>query len=183
MNEIDAYIAAFPADVQERMEAIRAIVHEEAPQATERFCMKMPTFDMNGKWFVHFAAYSKHIGFYPHAEGVTAFMDRLTDYKTSKGTIQFPFTKPLPLDLIRDIVRYRAKENTAQADEKQEKPAKVKPVPTKKPRGYALSYAKVYPMLVAKAENKGRRKAEVDMIVFYHPGIDFHQPFSANTAD
>lgn len=109
MNEVDTYIAAFPADVQEKLVAIRQIVREEAPEATERICMNMPTFDLNGKWFVHVAAFSKHIGFYPQPEGVAAFQDRLTAYKTSKGTIQFPLSKPLPLDLIRDIVRYRAK--------------------------------------------------------------------------
>ena len=108
MNDIDLYIAGFPTEVRERLTAIRELVLEEVPQATERICMRMPTFDLNGKWFVHFAAYSKHIGFYPQPAGVEAFLDRLTEYKTSKGAIQFPLSKPLPLDLIREIVRYRA---------------------------------------------------------------------------
>lgn len=107
MNEVDAYIAKFSLEVQERLTAIRNIVYEEAPEVTERICMNMPTFDMNGKWFVHFAAYSKHIGFYPQPEGVEAFRERLKEYKTSKGAIQFPHSKPLPLDLIRDIVCHR----------------------------------------------------------------------------
>ncbi|MFV0351321.1 MAG: iron chaperone [Oscillospiraceae bacterium] len=93
MNEIGAYIATFPPDVQQRLSAIRGIVREEAPQATERICMKMPTFDLNGKWFVHFAAFPKHIGFYPQPEGIAAFKDNLTDYKTPKGTILFPLDK------------------------------------------------------------------------------------------
>lgn len=116
MYEIDAYIANFPSEVQERMKAIRSIVHEEAPQATERICMQMPTFDLNGKWFVHFSAFPKHIGFYPQPEGVAAFKEKLTGYKTSKGTIQFPLSMPLPLDLIRDIVRFRAKQSEAKSE-------------------------------------------------------------------
>jgi uncharacterized protein YdhG (YjbR/CyaY superfamily) len=171
MNEVDGYISNCPSDVRDRLTAIRNIVHEEAPQATERICMNMPTFDLNGKWFVHFAAFPNHIGFYPQPEGVTAFKDKLTGYKTSKGTIQFPISKPLPLDLIRDIVRYRATQSEGQAV-KPAKPAQTKGAPAKKPRGYALSFAKVYPLLIAKAENKGRMKAEVDLIIFWLTGYD-----------
>ena len=110
MNEADAYINDFPTDVQERLIAIRDIIRELAPQATERICMRMPTFDLNGKWLVHFAGFEKHIGFYPQPEGIIAFKDKLAGYKTSKGTIQFPMNKPLPVDLIREIVRYRVGE-------------------------------------------------------------------------
>jgi uncharacterized protein YdhG (YjbR/CyaY superfamily) len=112
MNEIDAYIGNFPADVQERLNAIRNIVRELAPQATERICMRMPTFDLNGKWLVHFAGFEKHIGFYPQPEGITAFKEQLKDYKTSKGAVQFPLNKPLPIDLIREIVQYRVNEQS-----------------------------------------------------------------------
>jgi len=110
MNEIDTYISGFSGDVQEKLSAICAIIREETPQATERICMRMPTFDLNGKWLVHFAAFPKHIGFYPQPEGVEAFKEKLTGYKTTKGTIQFPLSKPLPLDLLREIVRYRVNE-------------------------------------------------------------------------
>jgi len=109
MNEIDTYISGFSPEIQEKLKAIRDMIREEAPMATERICMNMPTYDLNGKWLVHFAAFSKHIGFYPQPEGVEAFQDKLTEYKTSKGAIQFPLSKPLPLELIRDIVRYRVK--------------------------------------------------------------------------
>lgn len=108
MNEVDAYIKGFPDEVQERLSAIRDIIHEIVPQATERICMRMPTYDLNGKWLVHFAGFEKHIGFYPQPEGVIAFKEKLTGYKTSKGSIQFPLNKPLPLDLIREIVMFRA---------------------------------------------------------------------------
>lgn len=113
MNEIDAYINGYPDEVQERLIAIRQIIKELAPEATERICMKMPTYDLNNKWLVHFAAFPKHIGFYPQPEGVLAFKDKLTDYKTSKGTIQFPLNQPLPLDLIREIVQFRVEEQSS----------------------------------------------------------------------
>ncbi|MDR0432466.1 MAG: DUF1801 domain-containing protein [Bifidobacteriaceae bacterium] len=108
VSEVDAYIAGFPAHVSQRLNAIRQIVREVAPTATERICMRMPTFDLQGKWFVHYAAYEKHIGFYPQPDGVAAFRDKLKEYKTSKGAIQFPLDKPLPVDLIREIVTHRA---------------------------------------------------------------------------
>lgn len=107
MNEVESYIKGFPVEVQERLNAIREIVREIAPQATERICMRMPTYDLNGKWLVHFAGFEKHIGFYPQPEGIIAFTEKLIGYKTSKGTIQFPLNKPLPLDLIREIVKFR----------------------------------------------------------------------------
>lgn len=110
MNAVDAYIKGFPVEVQERLTAMRNIVLELAPHSTERICMRMPTYDLNGKWLVHFAAYEKHIGFYPQPEGITAFKEKLTNYKTSKGTVQFPLSKPLPLDLIREIVKFRVDE-------------------------------------------------------------------------
>ncbi len=110
MNEIDIYIESFPSETQEKLRQIRQIIQNAAPLATERICMRMPTYDLNGKWLVHFAGYEKHIGFYPQPEGIIAFKDRLVGYKTSKGTIQFPLKNPLPLDLIRDIVEYRVKE-------------------------------------------------------------------------
>lgn len=122
MNKIDAYINTFPDEVRERLTTIREIVRELAPEATERICMRMPTFDLHGKWLVHFAGFAKHIGFYPQPEGILAFLDKLTPYKTTKGAIQFPLDAPLPVELIREIVQYRVtsqpvenSENTPQA--------------------------------------------------------------------
>lgn len=112
MNEVDSYIKSFPIEVQERLTAIREIIQEIAPQATERICMRMPTYDLNGKWLVHFAGYAKHIGFYPQPEGIVAFKGKLSRYKTSKGAVQFPLNEPLPLDLIRDIVNFKVREQS-----------------------------------------------------------------------
>ncbi len=77
----------------------------------------MPTFYLHGN-LVHFAAYEHHIGFYPTPSGIAAFQDQLKKYKSSKGAVQFPIDKPLPLALIRKIVRYRVKENLQKAEAK-----------------------------------------------------------------
>ncbi|MDR0416842.1 MAG: DUF1801 domain-containing protein, partial [Propionibacteriaceae bacterium] len=112
MNDVDAYIAGCPAEVQTRLQTIRSIVKELAPQATERICMRVPTFDLNGGWLIHYAGFAKHIGFYPQPSGIAAFADRLKGYKTSKGAVQFPLDQPLPTDLIRAITAYRVAEQS-----------------------------------------------------------------------
>lgn len=112
MNDVEKYIAEFPEEVQKKLNELRESILELAPNAKERICMRMPTYDLNGKWLVHFAAFTKHIGFYPQPEGIVAFEDKLKEYKTTKGTIQFPLDKPLPMELIREIIQYRVKEQT-----------------------------------------------------------------------
>lgn len=112
MNEVEKYIDEFPKEVQEKLNELRENILELAPNAQERICMRMPTYDLNGKWLVHFAAFKKHIGFYPQPEGIVAFQDKLKGYKTTKGTIQFPIDEPLPIELIREIIKYRVKEQT-----------------------------------------------------------------------
>jgi len=109
-NNIDEYIAGFPAEIQGLLEQMRATVKNVAPQAEEVISYGMPAFKLNGI-LVWFAAYSKHIGFYPHNTGIVAFKKELTPYKSSKGAIQFPLDKPLPLDLIAEIVKFRVIEN------------------------------------------------------------------------
>ena len=109
---IDAYIAQYPAEQQELMRRVRAIVHEEAPQAEERMSWGMHTFFYRHN-LVHFAVQQRHLGFYPGASGVAAFAEKLADYHTSKGAIQFPFAKPIPFDLIREIVAFRVREEEA----------------------------------------------------------------------
>jgi uncharacterized protein YdhG (YjbR/CyaY superfamily) len=114
ITSIDAYIAGFPPDIQERLQAVRRTIHEAAPDAVERIAYQMPTFSLHGN-LVHFAAFKNHIGFYPAPTGIEAFAEELARYEGSKGAIRFPLDEPLPLDLIRRIVEYRAAENTANA--------------------------------------------------------------------
>lgn len=110
--QIDAYIEAQPAEVQPRLRALRALIQEEAPEATERMAYGLPTFYLNGN-LVHFGGFSRHIGLYPTPSGVTAFDAELAPYKRSKGAVQLPLDEPMPEQLIRRIVRHRVEENRA----------------------------------------------------------------------
>ncbi len=103
----DEDIARFPKDVQRLLQTFRRTIHEAAPEAEEGISYQMPTFKLYGKNLVHFAAAKNHIGFYPTPSGVAAFPKELAGYKTAKGSIQFPLDQPLPLPLIRKIVKFR----------------------------------------------------------------------------
>ena len=114
---IDDYIASFPQEVQVILEKLRQTIRQAAPDATEKISYQMPTFYLNGN-LVHFAAYKNHIGFYPAPSGIGAFEAELSEYKTSKGAIQFPIDKPLPLALVKKIVAFRVDENLAKTPPK-----------------------------------------------------------------
>jgi uncharacterized protein YdhG (YjbR/CyaY superfamily) len=113
-QSIDEYIAAFPAEVQKRLQEIRSVIKSAAPQATEKISYQMPTFYLNGN-LVHFAAFKNHIGFYPVPSGIEAFKRELSKYAQGKGSVQFPLDEPLPLALIRKIVKFRVAENLKKA--------------------------------------------------------------------
>ncbi|MCX6333011.1 MAG: DUF1801 domain-containing protein [Bacteroidia bacterium] len=119
-SNIDEYISGFPEPVQKRLKDIRAAIKKAAPEAREKISYQMPSFTMDGV-LVYFAAHSNHIGFYPLTTGIEAFKEELSGYQTSKGTIQFPHNKPLPLSLITKIVKFRAVENLAKAKLKAKK--------------------------------------------------------------
>lgn len=106
----DEYIAQFPPDVREKLQQMRAVMKEAAPDAVEKISYQMPTFYLNGN-LVHFAAYARHIGFYPAPSGIEAFKEELSQFKGAKGSVQFPLDQPLPMDLISRIVRFRVTEN------------------------------------------------------------------------
>ncbi|MCX6554203.1 MAG: DUF1801 domain-containing protein [Candidatus Aminicenantes bacterium] len=114
MNE---YIVAFPKDVRKILRELRAAIKAVAPGAGETISYGIPTFFLNGN-LVHFAAYKKHIGFYPTSSGIRTFKKELSPYKTSTGTVQFPIDKPLPLALIKKMVRFRVVENKKKYKEK-----------------------------------------------------------------
>ena len=107
---IDEYIATFPINIQSILQELRQVIKESAPNAEEAIRYQMPTFRLNGN-LVHFAAFKKHIGFYPTPSGTESFKNELSNYETSKGTIRFPLDKPIPFDLVKKIVKYRVKEN------------------------------------------------------------------------
>jgi uncharacterized protein YdhG (YjbR/CyaY superfamily) len=107
---IDEYIRMFSKPVQEKLESIRRLVRELAPDALEKISYRIPTFYLNGN-LVHFAAFTHHIGFYPTSRGISEFQEALSAYKNAKGSVQFPMDEPLPLDLIRRIVKFRVEQN------------------------------------------------------------------------
>ena len=106
-TSIDEYIAEFPKPVQEILEKIRSIIHQAAPDAKETISYGMPAFKLK-KILVYFAAFKKHIGFYPTASGIEAFKTEVSSYISGKGSVQFPLDAPIPYDLIEKIVKYRA---------------------------------------------------------------------------
>lgn len=114
-KDIDEYIAGFPNDVQAILEKIRMTIRRAAPDAEETISYKMPTFNLRGNYLVYFAAYKKHIGLYPAPIGNAEFNEELSVYAAGKGTLRFPLDKPIPLDLITKIVKFRVKENLARA--------------------------------------------------------------------
>jgi uncharacterized protein YdhG (YjbR/CyaY superfamily) len=120
-RSIDEYIATFPKDIQALLEAVRATIKAAAPDAQETISYQMPTFVLNGH-LVYFAAWKNHIGLYPASGGVPeAFKDELSKYERTKGTIKFPISQPLPLELISRIVQFRVSENFNKAPVKPRK--------------------------------------------------------------
>lgn len=108
-TQIKKYIEKFPKAVQEKLKKIHKIISEEAPKAKEAMGYGVPTFKLNGN-LVNFAAFKKHIGFYPMPSAIKKFEKELKEYETATGTIKFPFEKPVPYELIRKIVKFRVKE-------------------------------------------------------------------------
>lgn len=116
-KNIDEYVAGFPGDVREKLNAIRATIRKAAPDAEEAIKYGIPTFVLNGN-LVHFAAFKNHIGFYPTPSGIEKFHDELSRYESAKGSVQFPIDQPMPLPLIAKIVRFRVQEARAKATPK-----------------------------------------------------------------
>jgi len=109
-RDIDEYFERQSSQDQRLLRQMRATIHKAAPEATEKISYGIPTFYLNGN-LVHFAAFSNHIGFYPTSSGIAAFKEQLGPYKWSKGAVQFPKDKPLPLALVTRIVKFRVQEN------------------------------------------------------------------------
>ncbi len=116
-GNIDEYISSFPKNIQSLLQELRNIIRKAAPEAEERISYKMPAFYQKGI-LVYFAAFKNHIGFFPTASGIAAFENELSEYKTSKGTIQFPLDKPLPPDLVSRIVKFRIGQNMGKSEER-----------------------------------------------------------------
>jgi len=119
-TDIDAYISGFPETIQNLLQEIRTTIKKAAPEAEEVISYGMPAFQQNGM-LVWFAAFKNHIGFYPIPSGIEAFKEELSAFKGTKGSVHFPFDKPLPVDLISRIVSFRLSENMIKESVKMKK--------------------------------------------------------------
>ncbi len=105
--DIDEYISWFPDDVRKILKKIRSTIKKAAPKAVESISYQIPTFKVDGKVLIYFAAFTKHVSVYPAHRDVDEFKDELKVYKGGKGTVQFPLDAPIPYDLIARIVKFR----------------------------------------------------------------------------
>ena len=118
-SDIDEYLAMVPEDARATLEQIRQTVSAAAPKAIEAIWYQIPTFKLDGRALVGFAAFKNHCSFFPMSMAVMRkYQDELRSYDTSKGTIRFPFGKPLRAALVKKIVKVRIKENEARAKKK-----------------------------------------------------------------
>ena len=106
---VDEYLKPFPPAVRSMLDKLRQTIKAAAPEAEEVISYMMPAYKQNGV-LVYFGGYNTHIGFYPTSSGIEAFKKELSAYDSSKGTVRFPVDKPLPLGLIRKIVKFRLME-------------------------------------------------------------------------
>ncbi|MDR1628989.1 MAG: DUF1801 domain-containing protein [Oscillospiraceae bacterium] len=107
-STVDEYIKAQPAEIQPLLLRMRQCILSSVPEAREKISWGMPTFTLRGKNLAHFAAQKRHLGFYPGSDSIAAFAERLGEYNTSKGAVQFPYGSPVSFDLVAEMVRFAA---------------------------------------------------------------------------
>ena len=117
VKDIDDYIAAQPESIRATLEKLRQTISKPAPKSKEVISYGMPAFRLHSV-LVYFAAYKKHIGFYPTSSGINVFKKEIARYKNSKGAVQFPIDQPLPFSLISKIVKFRLKEDNGRVKQK-----------------------------------------------------------------
>lgn len=107
---VNTYITQFESDVRGRLAAMRKVIRDVAPEAVESFAYGMPAYKLHGKPLVYFAGFPHHIGFYATPNGHEAFKKEFAPYKQGKGSVQFPLNQPLPLELVKKVVRFRVQQ-------------------------------------------------------------------------
>ncbi len=118
VENVEQYIGGFGPDLQKILQTVRETIQANAPGAVEQIAYGMPGYKLNGHPLVYFAGYANHLGFYATPTGHEAFADELSKYKQGKGSVQFPLSEPMPLDLIERIVKFRVQENLAKPKKK-----------------------------------------------------------------
>ena len=114
-TSVDNYLAEVPLEARATLEKLRKTIKAVVPRAVEVISYQIPTFKLDGRMLVSYAAFKDHCSFFPGAAPIKAHEDELKSYQTSKGTIRFPTSKPLPATLVRKLVKTRIKENEARA--------------------------------------------------------------------
>jgi uncharacterized protein YdhG (YjbR/CyaY superfamily) len=114
-TSVDNYLAEVPTEARATLEKLRQTIKAVVPTAVEVISYQIPTFKLDGRMLVSYAAFKDHCSFFPGAAPIKAHEDELKSYQTSKGTIRFPTSKPLPATLVRKLVKTRIKENEARA--------------------------------------------------------------------
>jgi len=110
-KSVDEYIKTFPGNVQKVLRSVRKTIKDVIPDAEEIISYQIPTFKLNGKYVIYFASWANHVSVYPKPRGNDTLNKQLSKFKGGKGTVQFPLDKPMPLSLIKKIVKYRIKES------------------------------------------------------------------------
>ncbi|MFT3891165.1 MAG: DUF1801 domain-containing protein [Anaerolineales bacterium] len=110
-SSMDEYIATFPPDVQKVLEELRNTIRVAAPDAKETISYNMPTFTLNGTYLIYFAGWKKHVSVYPIPAGSEAFNKKIAKYADEKSTVKFPLDKPIPFNLITQMVKLQAASN------------------------------------------------------------------------
>ena len=106
-QSFDEYIAACPPNSQSYLQQIRKLIHSLVPEAKEKISYQIACFELNGRNLIHFAGWKKHISLYPVPAGSEAFNREISNYADGKGTVKFLLDKPIPIKLVRQIVKYR----------------------------------------------------------------------------
>jgi len=114
-KDLDRYFVSLPEESRAALESLRKVVRAIVPDAVETISYGVPTFKLNNRMLVSYAAFKNHCSFFPGAAPIKAHEDELKSYQTSKGTIRFPTSKPLPATLVKKLVKTRIKENEARA--------------------------------------------------------------------
>jgi uncharacterized protein YdhG (YjbR/CyaY superfamily) len=109
-ENVNHYISMHAGNVQKILIQLRDIVRKTAPDSLEVISYGMPAYKLNGM-LVWFAAHSSHIGFYPGSSVIEAFKTELSKFKNAKGSVQFPLVKPLPVKIVKDMIKFKMMEN------------------------------------------------------------------------
>ena len=120
-KNVDDYLARVPQEARTTLEKLRQTIKAAAPKAVEVISYQMPTFKLDGRMLVSFAAFKNHCSFFPGAAPIKVHAKVLKAYEISKGTIRFPTNKALPASLVKKLVKARIEENQARAQKSQPK--------------------------------------------------------------